>query len=75
MKTNTEADEWREEARINLVLLGKAEKDAQRYRWLRNRDLNAIDKGGLFVGMTPENIVLNGEDLDKAIDVAMGNGG
>ena len=46
-------------------------QDAIRYRWLRERDVNAIDTGGLFVGMTPNNIVLNGDDLDIAIDSAM----
>jgi hypothetical protein len=46
-------------------------RNAMRYRWLRERDVNAIDTGGLFVGMTPNNIVLNGDDLDIAIDAAM----
>jgi hypothetical protein len=46
-------------------------RDAMRYRWLRRRDLDTIDMGGLFVGKTPENIVLNGVDLDFAIDEAM----
>lgn len=45
-------------------------KDAQRYRWLRSRDLNAIEDGGVFAGMTPDNTVLNGDDLDRAIDEA-----
>ncbi|UKM53842.1 hypothetical protein VL2_gp029 [Pseudomonas phage vB_PaeM_VL12] len=43
-------------------------KDAVRYRWLRERDLETIRQGGVFAGMTPENIVLNQEDLDAAID-------
>lgn len=46
--------------------------DAARYQWLRSRDLDAIDKGGIFVGQTPQNFVLNGEDLDRAIDLARG---
>ena len=46
-------------------------RDAARYRWLRERDLDTITKGGVFAGMTPENVVLNGSDLDKAIDAAM----
>ncbi|HHE1116524.1 TPA: ead/Ea22-like family protein, partial [Pseudomonas aeruginosa] len=33
-------------------------KDAARYRWLRERDLETIRQGGVFAGMTPENIVL-----------------
>ncbi|MFU2763946.1 hypothetical protein ACM7NW_29965 [Pseudomonas aeruginosa] len=45
-------------------------KDAARYRWLRERDLETIIQGGVFAGMTPENIVLNQEDLDAAIDAA-----
>ncbi|CCU70908.1 hypothetical protein [Thalassolituus oleivorans] len=45
--------------------------DAARYRWLRDRDINQIELRGLFVGQTPENIVINGIDLDKAVDVAM----
>ncbi|MAM60878.1 hypothetical protein [Maritimibacter sp. UBA3975] len=47
------------------------ERDAARYRWLRARDLDTIDKGGVFAGLTPQNMVLNGEDLDEAIDAAM----
>jgi hypothetical protein len=46
-------------------------RDAARYRWLRERDLDTIERGGVFAGMTPENYVLNGEDLDAAIDAAM----
>ena len=45
--------------------------DAARYRWLRERDLETISKGGVFAGMTPRNVVLNGKDLDAAIDAAM----
>ncbi|AZC81153.1 hypothetical protein [Pseudomonas chlororaphis] len=46
-------------------------KDAERYQWLRERDLETIRCGGVFAGQTPNNIVLNGEDLDAAIDAAM----
>lgn len=45
---------------------------AQRYAWLRERDLDTIHQGGVFAGMTPNNIVLNGEDLDAAIDLERG---
>lgn len=45
--------------------------DAARYRFLRNRDLETITQGGVFAGMTPDNYILNGEDLDQAVDVAM----
>lgn len=49
-------------------------RDAARYRWLRERDLNSISAGGMFVGRTPQNIVLNGEDLDQAIDAKLAEG-
>lgn len=41
---------------------------AARYRFLRERDLETISQGGVFAGMTPDNVVLNGEDLDQAVD-------
>lgn len=47
------------------------EKDAARYRFLRERDIDEIEKGGVFAGLTPDNLVLNGMDLDSAIDSAM----
>lgn len=47
-------------------------KDAERYRWLRSRDLETISKGGVFAGSTPDNLVLNEETLDQAVDDAMG---
>lgn len=42
--------------------------DAVRYQWLRGRDLNTIQLGGVFAGITPENIIINEEDLDQHID-------
>lgn len=45
--------------------------DAERYRYLRERDLDTISSGGVFAGMTPRNFVLNGEDLDHAVDAAL----
>lgn len=45
-------------------------RDAARYRYLRERDLDTIKKGGVFAGQTPENFILNGDDLDAAIDAA-----
>lgn len=57
-----------------LKLIAEVEhlrKDAARYRWLRERDLETIRQGGVFAGMTPENIVLNQEDLDAEIDAAL----
>ena len=44
---------------------------ADRYDFLRDRDLDAIKTGGVFAGKTPDNIVLNGDDLDAAIDAAL----
>ncbi|MBF9265224.1 hypothetical protein [Paracidovorax cattleyae] len=41
---------------------------AARYEWLRSRNLDAIQQGGVFAGKTPDNVVLNGADLDAAID-------
>ena len=46
----------------------KTEREAMRYRWLRRKNLDTIQRGGVFAGLTPENVVLNGEDLDRAID-------
>ncbi|WP_302409317.1 hypothetical protein [Comamonas kerstersii] len=46
-------------------------RDAARYRYLRERDLETINQGGVFAGMTPENVALNGEDLDQACDAGL----
>lgn len=51
--------------------LNSLARDAARYRWLRERDLATITKGGVFAGLTPDNLVLNSIDLDAAIDAAM----
>lgn len=50
------------------------QRDAERYRYLRERDLETINAGGVFAGLTPENMVINGEDLDRAIDAATSAG-
>ena len=42
--------------------------DAKRYRYLRGADIDSIGKGGVFAGKTPDNVVINGDDLDKEID-------
>lgn len=49
-------------------------KDAARYRHLRNRRTRSVDiaLGGVFAGMIPQNMILGGEDLDRAIDREMG---
>lgn len=54
-----------------LKYSAKLEQDAKRYQFLRSRDLDTVNVGGVFVGMTPMNVVLNGEDLDRAVDDAM----
>jgi hypothetical protein len=51
--------------------LAASEADARRYRYLRDRDLETIHMGGVFAGRVPENVVVNGDDLDAAIDWAM----
>lgn len=49
--------------------------EARRYRYLRERDLETINKGGVFAGLTTGlgygGKVLNGDDLDSAIDAAL----
>lgn len=51
-----------------------ARQYVRRYAYLRERDLNAIQNGGVFAGLTPDNIVLNGADLDAAIDRCFAGG-
>lgn len=46
-------------------------RDAARYRFLRSKDLDTINRGGVFAGKTPHNIVLNGDDLDVVVDAEM----
>lgn len=43
-------------------------RDAERYRHLKSKDIGAIHKGGVFAGKTPDNVVLNGDELDAAVD-------
>lgn len=47
-------------------------RDAARYRFLREQPIDSIERGGIFVGLTPQNIVANGADLDARMDAAMG---
>lgn len=49
-------------------LIDELRPDAERYQYLRERDLDTIRQGGVFAGRTPDNVVLNGDDLDAAID-------
>lgn len=46
-------------------------KDAERYRVLRQADVDTIHNGGLFAGLTPDNIVINGHDLDRRADAVI----
>ncbi|KWH52534.1 hypothetical protein [Burkholderia cepacia] len=57
-----------------LDRLEVAELYADRYRYLRERPLDAVSNGGVFAGKTPDNVVLNGADLDAAIDAARAGG-
>ena len=57
--------------RIAISMIDNNVIDASRYRYLRDRDLDTIKHGGVFAGKTPDNIVLNGADLDEAIDKAL----
>lgn len=70
LRLNAEAELETERQRADMLKIENAElrRDADRYKWLRERDLQSISLGGYFVGQTPQNIVLNGIDLDLAID-------
>lgn len=46
-------------------------KDAERYRVLRQADVDTIHNGGLFAGLTPDNVVINGLDLDIHTDAVI----
>jgi hypothetical protein len=56
--------------RTVLAALDEANVDAARYRWLRSQDVETIHGGGVFIGKTPDNLVLNFEHADAAIDQA-----
>jgi len=50
-----------EQARMKL--------NAERYLHLRSKPVDSIKADrGLFIGIVPDNMVVNGEDADKAID-------
>ena len=51
--------------------MSTSERDAMRYQWLRKKDIETIYEGGVFGGLTPDNVVLNEDDLDAAIDREM----
>ncbi|WP_422402593.1 hypothetical protein [Pseudomonas sp. GZD-209] len=46
-------------------------KDAERYLVLRQADVDTIQNGGLFAGLVPDNIVINGHDLDRRTDAVI----
>ena len=49
-------------------------QDAARYRHIRNRQFRAVDitAGGVFAGIIHANLIIGGEDLDRAVDAEMG---
>ncbi|MNF16998.1 hypothetical protein D3C80_2202810 [compost metagenome] len=63
-----------EQAESNEELLNKVlelSRDAERYQVLRQADIDTIQNGGLFAGLVPDNIVINGCDLDRRIDAVI----
>ncbi len=46
-------------------------RDAERYRWLRSHILDTIQRGGVFAGQTPQNVVMAEEDLGAVVDAAL----
>lgn len=46
-------------------------KDAERYQVLRQANIDTIHNGGLFAGLTPDNVVINGCDLDDRTDAVI----
>ncbi len=42
--------------------LGALRRDAARYRWLRARGVETVFTGGVFIGVTPDNLVVNFDD-------------
>ena len=68
---------WAEDDLCSLCqdnLQAALERDAARYRFLRNRQARTVDiaAGGVFAGQPAGSSVLNGEHLDRAIDAEMG---
>lgn len=67
----TDDDKAMDECMASLLdRLEAAELYADRYRYLRERPLDVVSAGGVFAGKTPDNVVLNGADLDAAVDAA-----
>lgn len=61
-------------SRCHDWLQAQLEADARRYRHIRDRQMRPVDiaVGGVFAGRIPDNTILSGEDLDRAIDGEMG---
>lgn len=57
-----------EEADRQIEAMEAAQLTLERYRHLHTRPLDTVHRGGVFAGQTPANLVLNGDDLDQAID-------
>lgn len=51
--------------------VGDLRKNAERYMVLRQADVDTIHNGGLFAGLTPDNVVINGSDLDERTDAVI----
>ena len=58
------------------ALQAALERDAARYRWLRERPAGkqSIDEGGVYAGRPGKGLVFLGEHLDRAIDEEMAKG-
>lgn len=68
---------WQDEdlcSRCHDRLHEHLELDAKRYRYIRNRQTRQVDiaAGGIFAGRVPQQVILGGEDLDRAIDRELG---
>lgn len=60
------------EAVLALIAENEAlRRNADRYLVLRQADVDTIQNGGLFAGLTPDNIVINGHHLDEQTDAVI----
>ncbi len=57
--------------RQDAVEIQALRKDAERYQVLRQADIDTIQNGCLFAGLVPDNLVINGYDLDKRTDAVI----
>lgn len=59
---------------MSPAALKRLRQDAERYRFLRDRNPGEEGAGvlaGLFIGMVPDNVILTGVDADLALDREM----